>query len=152
ALFESSSGPFEYELPTDGGAQEFVPIRAALALVRIACSICPESELDECRGAIDWLMGTTSFEADHWPVIFGFTPGPINDNCDEVLLLRRRTDGSIPYMWLVARFGNYQLQSLVPLCPADQGWFRTDGANSFQCMSYPSRFGQDWPYGASSFV
>jgi hypothetical protein len=45
--------PFEFRIPTDATSQPYVPLRAAGALVKIACSICPKELLSECQPAID---------------------------------------------------------------------------------------------------
>jgi hypothetical protein len=147
------TGPFEFRLPTEGKSQPHVPIRAAMALVKIACSICPLDELAQCYRAVDWLMGRITVEASDFPVVHSFVPGPVLRDAGEVILLKRNAEAPTPYLWLVVRFANHQLQILVPFCPADEGWFRGGQSNSLNCPSYPSHRPTNWPYGeATSYV
>jgi HNH endonuclease len=67
--------PKEIELTGDTSSQKYVPIRAAMALVKIACSVCPMEDLGQCQNAIDWLMSRWTFRFSKFPVLFGFTPG-----------------------------------------------------------------------------
>src|SRR5439155_7835256 len=80
--------PEEIELTGDTSSQPHVPIRAAMALVKIACSVCPTVELEQCRNAIDWLMGRRQFHVSQFPVQVAVTPGPISDGASEVVVLR----------------------------------------------------------------
>ena len=41
--------PDSFRLLGDTRSQPYVPIQAAMALVKIACSVCPKQELDQCR-------------------------------------------------------------------------------------------------------
>lgn len=145
-------GPFEFILPTDGMSQPHVPLRAALALVRITCSICPAAELHQCERAIDWLMGRISVETSQFPVVCAFTPGPTQRDSGEAILLKRRCEDSTPYIWLIVRFANHQLQIHLPLCPADDHWFRAGETNELASPYYPSPFPDDWPFGATRYT
>ena len=74
-------------LTGDTASQPYVPIQAAMALVKIACSVCPKEHLGQCQRAIDWLMGRMIAELSGFPVFFACTPGPLNDNASEIVIL-----------------------------------------------------------------
>lgn len=143
--------PEEIELTGDTSSQPHVPIRAAMALVKIACSVCPTAELAQCRYAIDWLMGRAEFRFSRFPVYFAVTPGPINENASEVVMLRRKLETAEPYLWCVIQVCNFGFQVFVPGCPADQFWSREGSNRPVSLMHYPSRFGPDWPFGPTRF-
>jgi hypothetical protein len=143
----AEGGPYAFTLPTDASSQPHVPIRAAMAIVKIACSVCPFESLNECGPAIDWLMGRAQVTMSGFPVLYAFTPGPIADTASEVVLLRRKVDEPIPLLWCVVQFSNYRLQAFVPFCPADAGWLRMSQPVALTCKHYPTRFGPDWPFG-----
>jgi len=88
--------PEEIELTGDTSSQSHVPIRAAMALVKIACSVCPRAELAQCQNAINWLMERRQFRFSQFPVHIAVTPGPINENASEVVMLRRKRDAAEP--------------------------------------------------------
>ena len=148
---QRQEGPFDLLLPTDGMSQPYVPIRAAKALLKIACSVCPLEELDQCRPAIEWLMGRNRLSLSMFPVLYAFSPGRIASEAGEVLLLRRRTEDPIPYLWGIVSFANHRLQFFVPLCPADSGWFRIGERTQIDCTHYPTRFGADWQFGKTEY-
>lgn len=143
----TEGGPYSFTLPEDASSQPHIPIRSAMALVKIACSICPNSQLDQCGPAIDWLMGRGKVTISGLPVLYVFTPGPINDTESEVVLLRRKVDEAIPYLWCVIQFSNYRLQTFVPFCPNDATWLKQSQSITFECRHFPTRFGPNWPYG-----
>lgn len=143
----AEAGPYAFTLPKDASSQPHVPIRAAMALVKIACSICPKDELGQCSPAIDWLMGRAKATMSGLPILYTFTPGPINDNASEVVLVRRKVDEPIPYLWFVVQFSNYRLQTFVPFCPNDTSWLKLGEASTFTCRHYPTRFGSHWEFG-----
>jgi hypothetical protein len=144
-------GPYSFTVPTDGTSQPYIPLRAAMALVKVACSICPSSDLSQCQGAIDWLMQRTHVRFSNFLVLYAFTPGPIDVSSSEVLLLRRKHDTLDPYMWCLVQYGNHRLQAFVPFCPADESWFKPAQNIKFTAKHFPSRFGTDWPYGCTEF-
>lgn len=138
-------GPFEFTLPGDTTSQPHIPVRAAMALIKVACSICPAEELPQCRGAIDWLMQRKEAAFHELPVLYASTPGPISQLCGEVILLRRKNKSREPYLWCLVQFGNVRLQAFVPFCPAD--W-----PNESHSISHlPSRFGPNWKYGPTEY-
>jgi hypothetical protein len=121
-LFEkafSADGPFSFSLPMDATSPKFVPLRAAKALIKFACSICPLNELAQCEPAIDWLMNRITLKVEHLPVLIGFTPGPAEAFTSQAVLLRRKKIAQEPYFWLVIQYLNHRLQTLVPACPID---------------------------------
>jgi len=150
------AGGFPAELPIaeDTESQPYIPIEAAKALVKIACSVCPPSELGQCATAIDWLMGRRQIGLKPFPVWFAFTPGPISNEVSDVVLLRRKQDSPEPYLWCVVQCGNLRFQVFVPFCPADRALIRNDDtgctfkASGVHC---PSKFGPDWPFGPTRY-
>jgi hypothetical protein len=143
--------PEEIELTGDTSSQPHVPIRAAMALVKNACSVCPAGELVQCRNAIDWLMGRRGFRFSQFPVYYAFTPGPIGDAASEVVMVRRKEEGAEPYLWCLMQFRNFRLQVFVPGCPKDEHWSRAGSTLGVTLHHYPSRFGPDWPFGPTKF-
>ena len=144
-------GPYQFTVPADGTSQPYVPIRAAMALIKVACSICPPAELPQCRGAIDWLMQRTDAVFANLPVLYAFSPGPIGEASGEAALLRRKQDGPEPYLWCLVQFGNHRFQVFVPFCPADGCWFKPNQPSSVRTMPFPLRFGPDWPFGPTKY-
>jgi hypothetical protein len=141
--------PFAFTLPADATSQPHIPSRAAMALVKIACSICPGDLLDQCSAAIDWIMMRAKVTMSGFPVLYAFTPGPINDNFSEVILLRRKVNEQIPYLWCVVQFSNFRLQTFVPFCVSDSQWLKQEQTIKFKCRHFPTRFGPNWPFGES---
>ena len=144
----------EITIEEDTASQTYVPVDAAKALVKIACSVCPPRELEQCQTAIEWLMGRRGLDIKPFPVFFAFTPGPISDRASDIILLRRKGDGPEPYLWCIVQFGNHRFQVFVPFCPADGPSFRKDGAGgslTFSMVHCPSKFGPNWPYGPTEY-
>ncbi len=143
--------PDEIKLCGDTSSQPYVPIRAAMALVKIACSVCPTPELGQGQNAIGWLMGRQEFRFSQFPVHIAVTPGPINENASEVIMLRRKGDSAEPYLWCVIQCCNFRFQVFIPGCPADESWSREGSNRSVTFKHYPSRFGPDWSFGPTQF-
>ena len=137
-------------LPADADSQPHIPLRAALTLVKTACSVCPKNELAEMSPAIDWLRNPGSINISYFMVMYAFTPGPISGDASEVLLLRRKVDAPIPYFWIIVQFSNHRLQTFVPLCPSDASWFKPGENVQLKCKHFPIRFGTEWPFGETS--
>jgi hypothetical protein len=151
ADLKAKDAPFEYTPPIDGESQPYVPLRAAMALIKVACSLCPTGDLDQCVPAIDWLMGRKQARLTPFPVLFHFTPGVVPDSESAVLLLRRRSEEALPYFWLVLQYKNFGLQTFVPFCPKDSRWFREDAEATFSLVYHPSKFGPNWPFGLTKY-
>jgi len=88
----SNGGPMAFSLPVDTPSQPYIPIRAAMALVKAACSMCPPGELNQCNAAMDWLMWRVRARASMFPVLHAFTPGPNPYYTGRIMLLRRKVD------------------------------------------------------------
>jgi len=146
----SKGGPIAFTLPVDTPSQPYVPIRAAMALVKIGCSLAPASELRQCTPAIDWLMGRLVTRISRFPVLYAFTPGPNPYATGKVMLLRRKADEAIPYLWGTVATANYRFQFFVPFCPND-GWLKNGGESRFTAGQFRVPFGDDWPYGATEY-
>ena len=122
-----------------------------MALIKVACSLCPAGELGQCLGAIDWLMQRTDAAFTNLPVLYAFTPGPIGAASGEAVLLRRKHESHEPYLWCLVQFGNHRFQVFVPFCPADGCWFKPNQPIKVTTKHFPSRFGPDWPFGPTKF-
>lgn len=58
-----------------------------------------------------------------FPVLYGFTPGPIDESAGRVILLRRKAETAEPCLWCVVQSAGHRFQILVPGCPADEKLF-----------------------------
>jgi hypothetical protein len=74
---ESAKAPFDFPLPGPSSSQPFIPLRAAMTLIKAACSVCPHEHLDQLRPAIKCLNGEITFTTSRFPVFYTLTPGPI---------------------------------------------------------------------------
>jgi hypothetical protein len=148
----AEGGPYKFTVPADASSQPYGPIRAAKALVKTACSICPPESLGQCQRAIDWLMGRVNVSFSEFLVLYAFVPGPLDDRASEIVLLRRKGAADEPYLWCAIQFANYRLQFFVPLCPADDDLFRDGAPGRFHAWHHrPPQFGLDWPFGETEF-
>jgi hypothetical protein len=143
--------PESIPLLGDTRSQPYVPIRASMALVKIACSICPKEELAQCRGATEWVRGRQHATIGSFPVSYGYTPGAFDERVSHVTLLRRKDDGPEPYLWCVVQFRNFRYQVLVPFCPADAHWLGKADARQTRFEHYPSMFPPEWEKGPTRF-
>jgi HNH endonuclease len=135
--------PIAFDLPLELPSQPHRPIRAAMALVKIACSICPVAEFQQCTGAVDWLMGRLQARTSNFPVIYGFTSGPNPDAPGRVMLLRRKVDEPIPHLWCIVATANHKFQFYVPFCDKDKRY----NGDTFQAVP----FDDEWPHGNTEF-
>jgi hypothetical protein len=148
----AEGAPYRFTVQADASSQPYSPIRAAKALVKAACSVCPQQELVQCQRAIDWLMGRANASFSEFLVLFAFVPGPIDEQASEIVLLRRRGAADEPFLWCAIQFTNYRLQFFVPFCPTDDELFRRGTPARFNAWHYrPPRFGLDWPYGETEY-
>lgn len=147
----AQSGPFAFTLPADASSQPYIPMRAAMTLVKVACSVCPFSEIEQCRPAIDWLMGKVAFRMSVFPVFYAFTPGPINDSVNEVIVMRRKGEAETPYLVCMVQFSNHRLQTFVPFCPADASWQRINDSFQMTFRHCPTKLDAEWDYGKTEF-
>lgn len=152
AKLQDQNGPFTFTLPADATSPTYVPLRAAKALVKVACSICPLEELHQCQRAIDWLMNRIGIRVSNFPVLYGFTPGPPDAFKSKVILLRRKHLGREPYLWCVVQYLNHRLQVFVPFCPIDDPLFLNGDAVSIPTWHYRlPDIAFDWPFGPSEY-
>lgn len=144
-------GRWRFTLPTEVVSAPFIPLRAAQALVKIACSVCRTEDLPQCAPAIDWLMERATMRVQPFLMFHGFTPGPLDERCGRVVLLRRKTQALEPYLWCVIQSGGHRYQVFVPGCPADRAFLAQDRVK-FTAWHYRiTEFGTDWPYGATEY-
>jgi hypothetical protein len=154
-LFEKAldaNGHFSFDLPVDTASPKYIPLNAAKALIKCACSICPENELDQCRRAIDWLMKRGNFEFSRLPMLCGFTPGPVDAFTSKAILLRRRVQATMPNLWCVIQYANYRLQFFVPGCQKDDFMFSSGQPLTIPTLHYRVKeIPFDWEFGESQF-
>ena len=143
-------GPFTFTVPVPAKSQPFVPINAAKALVKIACSLCPRDLLPECQPSIHWLMGRAKASMSRFPVLFAFTPGPMPYKDGKVLLLQRKSTENVPYIWCIVATANYRFQFFVPFCPAD-AWMFKEKTAELNLRHFPDVFGDEWQHGKTRF-
>lgn len=105
-------------------SQSYTPRKAALALVKIACSVCPIEEMEHCQVAIDWLMKRIDAQLSCFPVYVCSIPESSAMIPGEILLLRRRESTPTPFLWCVLRMTDRQIQWFVPGAKADESWLR----------------------------
>jgi hypothetical protein len=150
ALFAQASqpGPIAFNLSLTVPSQRYAPIRAAMALIKVACSMSPVDELANIRPAIDWLIRPDRVSIGTFPVLKAFTPGTNPYGTGYIMMLRRRTDEPIPYLWCILATGNFRFQFFVPFCLAD-AWLHS--GEVVTCHHYPVPFGEDWPDGNTEF-
>jgi hypothetical protein len=144
--------PGELWLPKAKSPQTYIPLNAAKALVKVACSICPPELLPECQGAIDWIMGRHSATIAPFVVLRTFTPGPPGAFIDKVVLLRRKGATPDPFLWCLVRTAKHQLQFFVPFCGADAALFppgQRVTINTWQLQ--PNDIGANWRFGSIDY-
>ncbi len=144
-------GPFTFKIPVATPAQAHVPLRAAKALLKVACSICPRELLSECQPTIDWLMSRANVRLSMFPVLFAFTPGPNPYRDGKVLLLRRKSDAKLPFLWCILATANFRFQFFVPFCPSDT-WITLGEPVQLTLPHFLDVFGDKWPHGKTEFA
>jgi len=145
-----TDGPFELKLPVATPTQPYIPLHAAKALIKIACSCCPLSELHECRPAIDWLMGRMKATMSSLPILFSFKPGPNPYRVGMVMLLRRKKAEDLPFLWCIVATSNYRFQFFVPFCPSDN-WMLKTKTVQITCPHFPVPFDENFQHGPTGF-
>lgn len=129
--------------------EKHVPAAVYKALVKIALSVIPRSEMDQFNITRKWIL-----HADHTKHIFlplkllvYFIPGHRPHQKTSVLLLKKKSDSRVielPHYIQVLAFGNLQLQIMVPsLGDKREG----SDTSTFLVPRFPSAFGDDWPFG-----
>lgn len=116
------TGPFDFDLQLDTDTPPFVPLRAAMALVKAACSLCPKELLPHTGPTIDWLKGRNHLKCDAFPVYHVFTPGDNPYGSGRAMLLKRVTNAATPFLCGVVASTNHRLQFFVPFCTEDPDW------------------------------
>jgi hypothetical protein len=140
-----------FRIPAEAVSQPYVPVRAAMALLKVACSVCPPWELGQCRPVIDMLLRRNNLWLSKFTVLFVTTAGPLSARASDVVLLRRKGAGPDPYLWCVLQWSNFRFQFPVPFCPANGHDARAGEPITITTMHYPTKFGPDWGYGETRF-
>lgn len=135
--------PYKFKKNIEITSQHYIPIRAAMTLIKMACSICPIPELSQCQAAINWLMNPEQSRVSKYPVLKTFTPGDINNTKSEIILLKRKVKEPVPYLLCVVQYINFRLQTFIPFCPEDSEWLYSKEKFNLNLMHYPSLFGPD---------
>ena len=150
---QTTAGSVEQTFTKTGTSQPFVPIRAAMALIKAACSVCPISELSQCQPAIEWLGKRRDGAFSSFPVLYSTTPGPVGRDISGILLARRIDDAPAPYLWCVIQWVHHRLQAFVPFCPGDLNWLSEGVEVPFVPKHFPSWFPPEWhrKYGAANY-
>jgi hypothetical protein len=143
--------PFDHELFGDSNSQPYIPKRAAMSLTKIAASICPPPYIHEFKNAIQWLNKPDIATVSSLLVGYGFTPGPVPSSVSHALLLRRKTNEPIPYLWLILQCRNFRLQSFVPFCVSDEAWMFNNQGVTIPFHAFPSIFNENWTWGQTQF-
>jgi hypothetical protein len=103
--------------PLKSGA--FVPIRAAMALVKIAISICPQAEFDQLLDTVKWLMGQQHVAIARFLVLYSFHPNSLSRKGGSVTLWKRQHVEVGPYLWCTLRSAHHRYQWMIPGCAVD---------------------------------
>ncbi|MCA9041631.1 MAG: hypothetical protein KDA65_14855 [Planctomycetaceae bacterium] len=143
----TAEAPFSFGLPMKVESQPFIKFNAAKAILKAACSVCPDSELKNIQPVIEMLMKRAQMTLSGFPVLSRFTPGPIDDSVSEIVILKRKTDLPIPTYWCIIQYRNHRLQTFLPFVRSDQSWMKMEENVSLKLIHYPSRFGPNWEYG-----
>ena len=101
-----------FELKRD----RYIPAAVYKALVKIALTMMPATEIENFQEALQWIRDTDHsrklFEA---PVYYRFQPGPMRGDLIYFSLLRRKTGVTdVPYAFMVLAYGNDLLQVPLP--------------------------------------
>jgi hypothetical protein len=140
-----------HSLLGDNPSQTYVPLRAAAALIRVACCLCPADLLNQVRLPIEWLLNFDSACLSGWQVMLAFTPGTVQPAYSRVLLLQRIENSESPFLILVLRFRNIRIQTFIPFCDADSNWMRMNQYCKITIPAFPSRFDYGWPFGKTTY-
>jgi len=129
--------------------ERYIPVAVYKAIVKMAISVMPDSELAQFRLTKRWIL-----HRDHTvPLIdplliwVTFIPGIRPFEGASVMLLRKKNSSTIsalPYCIFVLAFGNIQLQIMVPALSDRKG---KDGPTQFEIPRFPTPFDKNWPYG-----
>ncbi len=147
-LFESiDPASISFQRRLDMPSQPYIPVLAAMALVKIACSICPYDILPHVQPAIDWLMGVGRIypQSQHpkiqrFPVLYAVATEQKSEYVGRVLLLCRKTQIPAPYLWCVVACPNLFFQVFVPFCQQDS-WTREKTGGQATYAHFPV---QEW--------
>lgn len=147
-IFNSTTN--ELKLP-DLKTEKHIPIKAAMALVKSACSILPSSELNKCKGTINWLMRKDIIKINSFPILYSFTPGICPYGEGKAVILRRKTGNNVPYLWVIIASSNFRFQVMIPFCSEDQ-WQRK-GAYTYTVAHFPAPFSIEYhkKYGETKY-
>ena len=132
--------------------ERHIPSAVYKALVKIALSIMPATELQNFTHAKRWIR-----HEDHTKHLLAplklqlyFVPGPKPHVGTSIMLLKKNSSSiveALPHYFLLLAFGNLQYQIMIPSIFDNRG----DGQDiAFTVPRFPSAFGADWPYGLPS--
>ncbi len=143
--------PFEFKFPVKMPTQPYIPIRAAKALIKSAISILPYELLPECEKLIAWLLNKDKATLTEFPILYSFTPGVNPYAKGKVIILKRKSNAQLPYLFFLIAIANHRFQVLLPFCKSDT-WMK-NGRNTFTIMPFPVPFdiAYEKKYGETKF-
>ncbi len=139
-LFQSvaeTNGRFAIQFTREGLSQPFVPRYASMALLKIACSLCPPGTVPQIQPTIDWLMGRAEARLSSFPVFYAYANGDNPYGDGRVLLLKRTGRHPTPFLWCIVASGNHRFQFFVPFTTEDSHLIDS-GRMSFKAFHYPN--------------
>jgi hypothetical protein len=143
-FYEDRSGGFA-DIPLPG----FRPQGVYKAIVKMALTVIPRSELHAFAGALGWMMNNKLLlNVGYARAWYTFTSGPCPYPFPLIRVMRRKHDGlRVPYGIVVLGFGNVTLQACLP-APEKDSLFSTS-------MDAPPphptpHVGRPWPYDTQS--
>ncbi len=103
-------------------SQSFVPQKAAAALVKIACSLCPPNTVEQIQPTIAWLMKPRIATRSPFCVFHSFAVGDNPYGAGRALLLKRTGKQPMPFLLCVIASGSDRFQYAVPFTTEDALW------------------------------
>ena len=137
----TGKSPDTLEFAGTARTQSFILRNAALSLFKLACSICPESDLDEFQPTIDWIMERSEKKIEPLQVILLSANTDALYNPGHVVLYRKKNDIEAPLYWCVLAWSIYRMQFFIPFCPSDCDWTNSKSIKGFspeEFFPYPT--------------
>lgn len=130
--------------------EKHIPAAVYKALVKMALSVMPTSELHEFKLTKRWIRHRDHAVPFLSPLqaLVTFVPGPKPFVDTTAILLRKKstsTTAELPYCMFIVSFGNLQLQIMVPALSDRKG---NDGPSQIIIPRSPAPFNKAWPFGA----
>lgn len=129
--------------------EKHVPSAVYKALVKIALSVMPLSEMEQFKPTKAWILHKDHTKPILLPLklLLYFIPGHRPHRRTSILLLKKKHDSGVielPNYIQVLTFGNLQLQIMIPSIRDNR---KESDTATFIVPRFPSAFGDDWPFG-----